>query len=722
MTASEQVLEKLAGVRPVGLDKWSARCPAHDDEHASLTVAYGAEGRVLVRCHAGCSVDAIVAAIGLTVADLFPRNGHHCARVPRETSRTIVATYDYVDERGELLFQVCRFDPKHFSQRRPRRPDDDVAALRKRGVRVDTDWVWSLNGVRRVLYRLPALLSADPATTVHVVEGERDVHALEALGLLATTNPGGAGKWQPEYTEILRARHVVILPDNDEPGRKHADHVRRMLDCVAATVRVVNLPGLPDKGDVSDWASAGGTRNALEALVAGVLPSHPSSISPVESVEWDDVAPWPVLERAALHGLAGELVTSLDPHTEADPVAVLITTLILFGNAIGDRAHVGVGGVRHPARLFACIVGETSRARKGQSFGDTAPFFATTDPTWWDAARESGLSSGEGIVARLRDTADGTLSDKRAVFIEPEFARTLAAAQREKSTLSAILRDAWDSGRLRVLTRVDPLRATGAHVSILAHITRDELRERLTSTEIGNGFANRFLFLAVRRSKKLPNGGALPERVVPAIAQRLRLAIETARTRDVMRRTPAAEARWAIIYDTLPEPPGLFGAITARAEAHLVRLALVYALLDGAAEIDVPHLEAALAVWRYAEASAAHLFRGVLGSDTADRLLVELRAVYPAGLDGVAQSQLFARHKSEAELEAARVQLATAHLAVRRREAPERGIGRPRDVLYAVPRAAKEANEAKEAVTGGLASHVSLISHPTASPIERVVL
>jgi putative DNA primase/helicase len=163
----------------------------------------------------------------------------------------VVATYRYVDARGALLFEVVRFAPKTFRQRRPD----------GRG-----GWVWSLGDTRRVLYRLPELLAADPGTTVFVVEGERDVASLEALGLRATTNAGGAGKWRPEYSEALRDRRVVILPDNDEAGRKHADQVARALAGVAASVKVVELPGLPPKGDVSDWIASGGTAELLLAL------------------------------------------------------------------------------------------------------------------------------------------------------------------------------------------------------------------------------------------------------------------------------------------------------------------------------------------------------------------------------------------------------------------------------------------------------------------------
>jgi putative DNA primase/helicase len=157
---------------------------------------------------------------------------------------TIVATYSYTDEHSVILYQTLRYEPKEFRQRRP----DGQGG-----------WVWDLQGVRRVLYRLPELLAAQADTPIFVTEGEKDADNLRAAGLTATTCPLGAGKWRPEYTETLRGRHVVILPDNDEAGRKHARQVADALCGIAASVRVLPLPDLPPKGDISDWLLEGGT-------------------------------------------------------------------------------------------------------------------------------------------------------------------------------------------------------------------------------------------------------------------------------------------------------------------------------------------------------------------------------------------------------------------------------------------------------------------------------
>jgi len=244
------VLKRLQGVRQSG-KQWTALCPAHDDKHQSLSVSEGRDGRVLLKCHAGCDIKAIVRAMGLELRDLFPPKPE---RTPKpEPERKIVAVYSYVDESGKLLFEVVRYEPKAFAQRRP---DGNGG------------WVWNLEGVRRVLYKLPDVLRAvESGETIFIVEGEKDADALGGLGLVATTNPHGAGKWRDDYSETLKGAHVAIIPDNDEPGRKHAESVARSLWGKASSIKVVELSGDSVK-DVSDWLKAGGTREQLQELVA----------------------------------------------------------------------------------------------------------------------------------------------------------------------------------------------------------------------------------------------------------------------------------------------------------------------------------------------------------------------------------------------------------------------------------------------------------------------
>jgi len=220
-----------------------ARCPAHDDRRPSLSFKDGDRG-LIVKCHAGCALEDVVGALGLRVRDLFNN----------ETSRRrrIVAMYPYHDEEGEVLYEVVRFEPKSFAMRRP-----DVVG----------GWVWDMRGVRRVLYRLPALKGC---RLIFVGEGEKDADALAALGLAATTCPWGAGSWQDEYSHQLRdagAGHVVVLPDNDDAGRDFAEAVKHSCARVGLIAAVISLPGLPLKGDVTDWLAAGHGRDGLLDLV-----------------------------------------------------------------------------------------------------------------------------------------------------------------------------------------------------------------------------------------------------------------------------------------------------------------------------------------------------------------------------------------------------------------------------------------------------------------------
>ncbi len=421
------------------------------------------------------------------------------------------------------------------------------------------------------------------------------------------------------------------------------------------------------------------------AIALGRLePVEPATRAPGPSTP-PAADPWPTLDPAALYGLAGEVVAAIGPHTEADPAGLLLDLLVSFGNAVGSGPHATADGSLHPGRLFAVLVGETSRARKGTTRANGRRVFEHADPGWSDTRVMGGLASGEGLIAALADPdekGEGGTTDKRLLVVEPEFARTLGVAARESSTLSAVIRDAWDSGRLRVMTRKDPLVATGAHVSLLGHVTLDELRRRLSDSEAANGFMNRFLIACVRRSKLLPEGGNLGVDTYRSLGRQVGTALERARRVGLVARTPDAAERWARIYAELAEndPGGLVGAVTARAEAQCLRLSVVFALLDGSALITVEHLDAAYAVWQFCADSAGYIFGDALGDEIADRLLAALRSAGPEGLDGTAQRDLFARHVSGARLDAARALLVSLGLA--EMSQVDTG-GRPRSITVA---------------------------------------
>jgi hypothetical protein len=381
--------------------------------------------------------------------------------------------------------------------------------------------------------------------------------------------------------------------------------------------------------------------------------------------------PWPEpLAHDVYYGLAGEIVRTIEPHSEADPVALLVNFLTAFGNIIADKPHFKVEADKHPMRLFCALVGETSKARKGTSWGYLKNIFGGIDPTWKEHI-QTGLSSGEGLIWAVRDeitkrqpikekgrvseyeevVIDQGIEDKRVLIVEGEFASTLRVLGRDGNTLSAVIRNAWDTGDLQTLTKNSPAKATGAHVSLIVHITRQELLRYLTSIEAGNGFGNRFLWFCVKRSKSLPFGGGVHKVNFEHLIKRLKETVEFAKA--VVEITWAENTRslWAEIYPELSEgKSGLIGALTARGEAYVTRLACVYALLDLSTRVKPEHLKAALAIWDYVEASVRYLFQDATGDPLANDIL-EALTDKPEGITRTEIYKYFNHHKSSEQIE-----------------------------------------------------------------------
>jgi hypothetical protein len=307
---------------------------------------------------------------------------------------------------------------------------------------------------------------------------------------------------------------------------------------------------------------------------------------------------------------------------------------------------------------------------------------------------KGGLSSGEGLINEVRDEVqkwnpkkkkfeivDPGVNDKRLMVTEAEFGNALAVMERPGNTLSPTIRKAWDGHTLSSLTKNCPLKATKPHISIVGHITEDELRAGITRTEMANGFANRFLFVCVRRSKLLPHGGSLDDTETQSLGDRIKAAVEMGKTVGRLQMTEAARRQWETIYSDLSaERPGLLGAITARAEAQCVRLAMIYALLDQQEKIDEPHLRAALAVWEYCETSTARIFGAALGDPVADEIMRALVQAGSAGMTRTAIRDLFGRHRS-----GERIGMALSLLITNGRARMEKTTaGRPSETWFAV--------------------------------------
>jgi hypothetical protein len=363
--------------------------------------------------------------------------------------------------------------------------------------------------------------------------------------------------------------------------------------------------------------------------------------------------------------------------------------LVAFGTVIGRGPHWKAEATRHGLNLFVCIVGTTSKGRKGTSWGHARRLIETLEIPFKQRI-QTGLSSGEGLIHAVRnrdESAEGRavdpgVSDKRLLIVESEFASPLRVISRDGNTLSPVLRLAWDGGTLQVLTKNSPSKATEAHVSIIGHVTRDELRFELTRTDMGNGFANRYLWVCARRSKLLPHGGCIPDGDFQDVANRLKSAFDF--SRDLgdfeIRRTHDADAVWEYLYPELSEgKPGLLGAVTSRAEAQVMRLASLYALMDKSPVIEVVHLLAANAVWHYCEASAKFIFGDSLGNPLADDLLRFLRNA-DKGMTRTELSNALGRNKQAGQIGQALALLAEHGLA---RSTLEETSGRPAERWHA---------------------------------------
>jgi hypothetical protein len=378
------------------------------------------------------------------------------------------------------------------------------------------------------------------------------------------------------------------------------------------------------------------------------------------------------LADIAMTGLPGEFVRLIEPHSEGDPAALLLGFLVAMGTVLGRSVHLRIGASCHFPNLFAVIVATSSKGRKGTVMAEVRRFVELADPSFVSRIA-SGLSSGEGLIEAVRDPreddvsskqngtvrlerqiVDNGVEDKRLLAAEGEMAQPLQAAGRDNNTLSAILRQAWDGTSLRVLARSNKNACKEPHISILGNITEEELRRLLTSNDRANGFGNRFLWCCASRSKCLPFGGSVDLASLHSLALKAASIIAPMRSAGgAFGWTDEAAYHWRRVYPTLSAGhSGLFGAMTARAEAQTVRIALIYAALDGANRIGMPHLLAALEVWRYCEDSVRAIFGDASGDDTGDAIIELLRSS-PNGLTETEVNNHFQKHKKSADIQRA---------------------------------------------------------------------
>lgn len=681
MSAFSSVLAAFEA-RKIG-GTFKAKCPAHDDNVASLAIAEGQDGRVLLKCHAGCSLEDVLSAAGLRLSDLFESsNGNQSSASSAPRRGREVCSYPYRDESGVHLYSTVRYEPKGFSQRR-------------------ADGVPTLDGCRRVLYRLDDLI--DAGLRVVVVEGEKDADTLWELGIPATSSVCGATHFTSKkaldaygYGAQLRKagfESVAVIPDNDAPGQAHSLQVRAACEAAGLDVRTVELPGLADKEDVSDYLD----RHSVEELQTLIEEAFQAP-APKSGVTTDNSTPatseirrstrleFPEPDQVIFTGLAGELVEDLDRFTEASQIGVLAHVLVAIGSLIGrgeQAARVRVDGVKpHFLNLFVLAIGDTGSARKQTAWTLARTLCEPVDPHW---RLSSGLMSGEGLVWELRDSTsvirgkridvDEGVTDKRLLVVEEEFNRLLNVGRRDGCTLFDTLREAWDQDIIRTRGKHHPAVATNPHLSLIAHVQPQILQRRMTSDDFTSGFANRFLHIALRSSKVLANPPTLEPARLCYWTDRIKEAVRYGQECGELQRSAEAQVLWDDIYPRILRRMrcGLTADLAQRAASHVMRVAGLYAVLAGDRTISEAALRAGVAWWEYAEATLGWVYGlSLTGSDSADAIVRELRQ---AGEAGLCKSDMFGMRlaRTASDLNRDLDRLAELGLASGQIEHPPRG-------------------------------------------------
>jgi hypothetical protein len=409
--------------------------------------------------------------------------------VGRPDRRRIAATYDYRDERADLLYQAVRFEPKGFAQRRPD----------GRG-----SWIWKLGDTRRVPYRLPELL-AEPNRVVFIAEGEKDVERLRSLGLVATCNSEGAGKWKLDFAKHFRGRQVVILPDNDDTGRDHARAIVSKLAPVAEWIRVVNLPGLPPKGDIADWLNAGGGRDQLEQIVEATTPIEGSKPNtPFELVRFDDMRPRLADSYLIKHllGTVGMTVLYGESGSGKTFLALHMSFYLAAGTECFGRRVRRCGVVYIAAEAGRSIENRIAAAKTEVEFPGVMPFAAIVSPV--------DLCSDDVDLSKLIITIKAAeLGMPVGLIVVDTLSRVMAGGnENAPEDMGALVRN------------IDRLRAeTGATVLLVHHSGKDTskgarghslLRAAAdTEIEVTRDEATKIATARVTKQRELPTEGLL---------------------------------------------------------------------------------------------------------------------------------------------------------------------------------------------------------------------
>ncbi|WP_413578220.1 DUF3987 domain-containing protein [Bdellovibrio sp. HCB290] len=334
----------------------------------------------------------------------------------------------------------------------------------------------------------------------------------------------------------------------------------------------------------------------------------------------------PSANQKCFWGLAGQIVSAIAPHTEAHPMALLSQLLVSYGNIVGRGPYFKTEADQQRCNLFVLNVGNSSKGRKGTSWGQVRNLLTGVDSEWLSKNVVAGFGSGESLIWKLRDGSDvendsWSIPDKKLLIMESEFGGLLKVVNKENNTTSAVLRNAWDGSTLRNITKGSTLQASDHHVSVIGHITKTELVQLLREREVMNGLANRFLCFSVSRTQFKPFGGTPPIEDIQIMASELNAAVVEAKTKGEIKRSKAADDLWEAIYPELSDGlPGIVGSLSSRSEAQVMRLALVLSLINKQPMISIEALQCALSIHEYCMASLKYIFGDKLGIALPDRL------------------------------------------------------------------------------------------------------
>jgi Protein of unknown function (DUF3987) len=604
--------------------------------------------------------------------------------------KKLIHVWEYKNKNSQVIGFVARYEDNDGKK-------EIIPFFKRNG----TNWAAGIDLKPKPIYGIDKLAKHKKENIVIVVEGEKCAAALNSLGLCAVTSLGGSQSAKlADWTPLDGHKFVLLMPDNDAAGEKYIEDVFRGLMVLPEPpeIMILRLSELPDKGDVVDWLEKrvngwNGYSAIQQSLHKAIKEDFRSEFKNRESVpdEWrglrdsqtqttqatdDDTKTlafnFPTFDSKNYYGIAGEIAKLASENSEADIMAVYVSFLTAAAAMLGRHKYIWLGDSKHYARIFAALVGASSRSRKGTSFKSVRHIIRKTEEIYLKRSTthvfdslciaDGGLSSAEGLIFAVRDEAEQTsgksntplwdaVIDKRLLVVEEELANVLKISQREGNTLSPLLRKAWDGGTLAPMTKNNRLKATDPHINVIGHITQYELKFLISDSDIHNGLSNRFLWVCVRRTQKMAFPRRMDDSKLLAMAIRLSDALMKSEIEEVVDLSQEAREYWTLQYPIVSaDITGLMGSITSRSEAYVLRIGLLFCLLDGVNQIEQKHLKAAVDLVAFCNQSVEFIFSTPADSEAgtdADKLL---KALAKKPMTQTEISRLFSNNKTRRQL------------------------------------------------------------------------